>query len=96
MRSPCVGGRTPCSWGIVVRSTLTIGTRLTLADSATGEIGAVAGSDGVVAEFEHSLLELETIGDPVRAIDLFGVSPLVRLTSNHSDQIKHMMDNDAL
>jgi 2-keto-3-deoxy-L-rhamnonate aldolase RhmA len=56
-----------------------------LAGSAIAEIIAVAGFDRVVVDLEHSLLDLETVGDPVRAIDFCGASPLVRLTSNASD-----------
>ncbi len=73
----------------------TIGTRLTLEDSAKAEIIAVAGFDRVVVDLEHSQLDLETVDDPFRAIDFCGVSLLVRLTSNASDQTKHVMDGDA-
>jgi 2-keto-3-deoxy-L-rhamnonate aldolase RhmA len=66
-----------------------------LEDSAKAEIIAVVGFDRVVVDLEHSQLDLETVDDPLRAIDICGVSLLVRLTSKASDQIKHMMDGDA-
>ena len=72
-----------------------IGTWLTLADPAIAEIMAKAGFDWVVVDLEHSLLDLETTGALVRVIDLCGVSPLVRLTSNDSEQIKRVMDGGA-
>ncbi len=73
----------------------TIGTWLTLADPAVEEIMAAAGFEWLVVDLEHSLLTLETAGELIRVIELCGASPLVRLTSNDSDQIKRVMDGGA-
>ncbi len=73
----------------------TIGTWLTLADPAVAEIMAAVGFEWLVVDLEHSLLTLETAGELIRVIELCGASPLVRLTSNDSDQIKRVMDGGA-
>jgi 2-dehydro-3-deoxyglucarate aldolase len=44
---------------------------------------------------EHSVISIDVAGDLIRTIDLCGVSPLVRLTSNDADQIKRVMDAGA-
>lgn len=56
---------------------------------------ANAGFDWLVVDLEHSVMAIDTAGDLIRVIDLCGVSPLVRLTSNHPDQIKRVMDAGA-
>ena len=54
-----------------------------------------AGFDWIVIDLEHSMISLEVAGELIRVIDLAGVPPLVRLTSNHPDQIKRVMDAGA-
>jgi len=73
----------------------TIGTWLTLSDPAVAEIMASAGFDWIVVDLEHSVLSIETAGALIRTIDLSGVPPLVRLTSNDPDQIKRVLDCGA-
>jgi 2-dehydro-3-deoxyglucarate aldolase len=73
----------------------TIGTWLTLSDPAVAEIMASAGFDWIVVDLEHSVLSIETAGALIRTIDLKGVPPLVRLTSNDPDQIKRVLDCGA-
>jgi len=51
--------------------------------------------DWVVVDLEHSTISLESAGDLIRIINLAGSIPLVRLTSNHPDQIKRVMDAGA-
>ncbi len=48
-----------------------------------------------MVDLEHSAIGIDTAGDLIRTIDLCGVSPLVRLTSNDPDQIKRVMDAGA-
>lgn len=62
---------------------------------AIAEILANAGFDWLVVDLEHSTITIEQAGDLIRIIDLCGVTPLVRLTSNHPDQIKRVMDAGA-
>ncbi len=73
----------------------TIGSWITLGHSGIAEIMANAGFDWLVVDLEHSVMAIDTAGDLIRVIELCGVSPLVRLTSNHPDQIKRVMDAGA-
>lgn len=73
----------------------TIGSWITLGHSGIAEIMAKAGFDWLVVDLEHSTISIETAGELIRTIDLCGVAPLVRLTSNDADQIKRVMDGGA-
>ena len=73
----------------------TIGSWITLSNTGIAEIMANAGFDWIVVDLEHSMISIETAGELIRVIDLAGVPPLVRLTSNHPDQIKRVMDAGA-
>ena len=73
----------------------TIGSWITLGHVGIAEIMANAGFDWLVVDLEHSVIAIDTAGDLIRVIDLCGVAPLVRLTSNHPDQIKRVMDAGA-
>lgn len=74
---------------------LTIGSWITLGHTSIAEILACAGFDWLVVDLEHTTISIEQAGDLIRVIDLCGVAPLVRLTSNHPDQIKRVMDAGA-
>ncbi len=74
---------------------VTIGSWITLGHPAIAEIFARAGFDWLVVDLEHSTISIEQAGELIRVIDLCGVTPLVRLTSNHPDQIKRVMDAGA-
>jgi len=71
---------------------LVIGSWITLAHPAIAEIMAGAGFDWLAVDLEHSVITLREAEELIRVIDLAGVFPLVRLTSNNSDQIKRVMD----
>ena len=73
----------------------TIGSWITLGHAGIAEIMANAGFDWLVVDMEHSTIAIDTAGELIRTIDLCGVAPLVRLTSNHPDQIKRVMDAGA-
>ena len=73
----------------------TIGSWVTLGNTGIAEIMANAGFDWIVVDVEHSMIPIEVAGELIRVIDLAGVPPLVRLTSNQSDQIKRVMDAGA-
>ena len=73
----------------------TIGSWITLGNTGIAEIMANAGFDWLVVDLEHSMISMDTAGELIRVIDLAGVPPLVRLTSNHPDQIKRVMDAGA-
>jgi 2-keto-3-deoxy-L-rhamnonate aldolase RhmA len=74
---------------------LTLGSWITLGHPAIAEIMAKADFDWLVVDLEHSVIGIDMAGDLIRTIDLCGVAPLVRLTSNDSNQIKRVMDAGA-
>lgn len=74
---------------------LTLGSWITLGNCGIAEIMAQAKFDWLVVDLEHSVISIEMAGDLIRTIDLCGVSPLVRLTSNNPEQIKRVMDAGA-
>lgn len=73
----------------------TLGGWVTIGHPIVAEIMSNAGFDWVVVDLEHSATDLEKAADLIRTIDLSGVMPIVRLTSNDPDQIKRMMDSGA-
>ena len=73
----------------------TIGSWLTMPSLAISELMAKVGFDWLTIDLEHSSLSIEQAGEMIRIIDLAGVSPLVRLTSNDVNQIKRVMDSGA-
>ena len=73
----------------------TIGSWITLGHPGIAEILANAGFDWLVVDLEHSVIPIDTAGELIRTIDLCGVAPLVRLTSNDANQIKRVMDAGA-
>ena len=48
-----------------------------------------------MVDLEHSTIGMDIAAELIRTIDLCGVAPLVRLTSNDPDQIKRVMDAGA-
>lgn len=74
---------------------VTLGSWITLGHPAIAEIFAGAGYDWLVVDLEHSTISIEQAGELIRVIDLSGVAPLVRLTSNEPNQIKRVMDAGA-
>jgi len=74
---------------------LTIGSWISLAHPAIAEIMADIGFDWLVIDLEHSVISLREAEELIRIINLRGVTPLVRLTSNDSNLIKRVMDAGA-
>jgi len=74
---------------------VSLGSWISLGHTAIAEIYARAGFEWLVVDLEHSVISIDQAGDLIRTIDLCGVSPLVRLTSNNMDQIKRIMDAGA-
>ena len=72
-----------------------IGSWITLAHPAIAEIMANAGFDWLAIDLEHSVINIREAEELIRVIELSGVVPLVRLTSNNSDLIKRVMDAGA-
>jgi 2-dehydro-3-deoxyglucarate aldolase len=80
----------------LAQNQLTVGTWITLAHSSIAELmAATGGFDWLVIDMEHSVIELRDAQELMQAIDLKGVVPLVRLTSNDENLIKRVMDAGA-
>jgi 2-keto-3-deoxy-L-rhamnonate aldolase RhmA len=76
----------------ILHGQLTLGSWITLAHPAIAEIMAQSGFDWLVVDLEHSVITIRETEELIRVIELSGVTPLVRLTSNNPDQIKRIMD----
>ena len=76
-------------------SELTIGSWVTLGHPSIAEIMASAGFDWLVLDMEHSVLELSEVQAIIQVLDAKQCPAIVRLTSNHPDQIKRVMDAGA-
>ena len=74
---------------------LTLGSWITLGHPAIAETLAKAGFEWLVIDLEHSVISIDVAGDLIRVIDLCGVAPLVRMTSNDRNQIKRVLDAGA-
>lgn len=74
---------------------LTIGSWISMAHPAIAEIMSDAGFDWLTVDMEHSTITIREAEEMIRIIDLKGKTPLVRLTSNDSNQIKRVMDAGA-
>lgn len=79
----------------LARSELTIGSWITLGHPAIAEIMASAGFDWLVLDMEHSVIELSEAQAIIQVLDKQQCPAIVRLTSNHPDQIKRVMDAGA-
>lgn len=79
----------------LARNALTIGSWVTLGHPAIAEIMAAAGFDWLVLDMEHSVLELSEVQMLIQVLDGQQCPAIVRLTSNHPDQIKRVMDAGA-
>ena len=79
----------------LARNALTIGSWITLGHPSIAEIMAAAGFDWLVLDTEHSVLELSDVQKLIQVLDGQRCPAIVRLTSNHPDQIKRVMDAGA-
>jgi len=74
---------------------LTVGSWIQLGNTSVAEIMASAGFDWLVVDLEHSAIGLQRAEEIIRVIELKGLVPLVRLSSNNPEQIKRIMDAGA-
>src|SRR5688500_12474705 len=77
------------------RNSLTIGSWITLSHPSIAEIMAAAGFDWLVLDTEHSVLELSDVQMLIQVLNSQQCPAIVRLTSNHPEQIKRVMDAGA-
>ena len=74
---------------------LTIGSWIQIGHPAVVDIMATAGFDWLTVDLEHSAITIQEAEELIRIIELKGVVPLVRLSSNNAEQIKRVMDSGA-
>ena len=74
---------------------LTIGSWITLTDTAIPEIMSKAGFEWLVVDMEHSAITLDKAFGLIQVIRLCGLPALVRVSSNDPDIIKRVMDCGA-
>ena len=72
-----------------------IGSWITLPSVQIAEIMAKSGFDWLAIDLEHSVITIAQAEELIRIVELCGVKPFVRLTSNNQDQIKRVMDSGA-
>jgi 2-dehydro-3-deoxyglucarate aldolase len=77
------------------RGDLTLGSWITIGHPAIAELMVDAGFDWLAIDMEHSVISLREAQELIRAIEMGGATPLVRLTSNHADQVKRLLDAGA-
>jgi len=76
-------------------NSLSVGSWIQIGHPAVAEIMASAGFDWLAIDLEHSTITLREAEDLIRIIDIKGVIPFVRLSSNNPEQIKRVMDAGA-
>lgn len=74
---------------------LTVGSWITIGNTAVAEIMARAGYDWLTVDMEHSAITMENAQELIRVIELCGVAPLVRVGHNDPNLIKRVMDAGA-
>ncbi len=72
-----------------------IGPFMKLTDPATVEIAAHAGFDFVIIDMEHGPITFETAQHLIRAAELTGITPVVRVTENDSGLVLRALDIGA-
>src|SRR5947209_19320316 len=61
---------------------LAIVSHVGFADPAVIEIIAMAGFDGAFIDMEHTVFDLQLVGEMIRVADLTGITPIVRVPDN--------------
>ena len=74
---------------------ISIGSWITIPSNDVVEIMCNAGFDWLAIDLEHSAINMSQTQDMIRIIDLSGLTPYVRVTSNNIDQIKRVLDMGA-
>lgn len=77
------------------RGEKTLGTWLTIPSCEIAEVLCNAGFSWVVVDMEHSSITAHQAKGLIATIELSGCTPLVRVSENNPDLIKHAMDSGA-
>ena len=72
-----------------------IGSWVTLSDAAVVELMGLAGYDFALIDIEHASLDYQTVENMIRAADMAGITPLVRVGQNHENVILRVMESGA-
>jgi 4-hydroxy-2-oxoheptanedioate aldolase len=72
-----------------------IGSFVKITDPAIIEIMGLAGFDFAIIDMEHGPITVETAQNSVRAAELAGISPIIRVSSNDPVQILRCLDIGA-
>ena len=78
------------------RDELTLGAWCLLPNALSAEMLAKGGFDWVLVDMQHGCMDYETALNMIRAIDLGGVTPLVRVPWNEPGIIGRMLDAGAM
>lgn len=78
------------------RDEVTLGAWCNIGNSLTAEILAKGGFDWVLVDMQHGCMGYETAVDMIRAIDLAGITPLVRVPWNEPTMVGRMLDAGAM
>jgi 2-keto-3-deoxy-L-rhamnonate aldolase RhmA len=65
------------------------------ADPAVIEIIAMAGFDGAFIDMEHTVFDLQLVGEMIRVAELTGITPIVRVPENNAKLILRVLDMGA-
>lgn len=74
---------------------ISIGSWITIGHPSIAEIMAKAGFDWLTVDMEHSAITLQETQQLIQIIELYGISPLVRVGENNFNLIKRVMDAGA-
>ena len=72
-----------------------IGSFVKITDPAVVEIMGLAGFDFAIIDMEHGPITVETAQNSVRAAELAGISPIIRVTKNEPEDILRCLDIGA-
>jgi len=73
-----------------------IGTFVKMTDASSVEIISMCGFDFIIIDCEHTHFSKETVVSLLRASDISGITPIVRVRENDRAQILHALDSGAL
>ena len=74
---------------------LAIVSHVGFADPAVIEIIAMAGFDGAFIDMEHTVFDLQLVGEMIRVADLTGITSIVRVPDNDAKLILRVLDMGA-
>ena len=74
------------------QGTLALGTSVGLADPAVVELIGLAGFDAAFIDMEHTCFELGMVEEMVRACEVAGITPIVRVPDNNPKTMLRLLD----